>query len=90
MPRSPPSLAAVTGQAGSVEWLLTRFPSLAAARFPPHGGNLLHVAVEHDRPEVVESALSLGVYPAARDDTFDATPAGWAEHLGRTSMAKLP
>jgi ribosomal protein S18 acetylase RimI-like enzyme len=77
------ALAAVTGQAGSVEHLLTRFPALAELRFPPHGGNLLHVAVEHDRPEVVAAALRLGVDPEARDERFDATPAGWAEHLGR-------
>jgi GNAT superfamily N-acetyltransferase len=75
-------LAAVTGQAGSVDWALNHFPSLAATRFPPHGGNLLHVAVEHDRPEVVATALRHGVDQEARDSSFDATPAGWAEHLG--------
>lgn len=85
----PPALAAVTGQASSVDFLLTRFPALAARRFPPHGGNLLHVAVEHDQPEVVVTALRHGVDPDARDESYDATPAGWAEHLGHTSMAKL-
>jgi ribosomal protein S18 acetylase RimI-like enzyme len=80
---SPLALAALTGQAGSVDHLLTRFPTLAATRFPPHGGNLLHVAVEHDRPEVIPTALRHGVDPDAHDDHYDATPAGWAEHLGR-------
>jgi GNAT superfamily N-acetyltransferase len=82
-------LAAVTGQAASIEWLLTRFPALTAQRFPPHGGNLLHVAVEHDRPEVVTAALRLGVDPDARDANFDATPAGWADHLGRPHFRQL-
>jgi GNAT superfamily N-acetyltransferase len=79
-------LAVVTGQVGSVEYLLTRFPALAALRFPPHGGNLLHVAVEHDRPEVIEAALRLGLDPEARDDLYGGTPAGWAEHLGRSYL----
>jgi GNAT superfamily N-acetyltransferase len=78
------SLAAVTGRTDSVDWLLDRFPNLAALRFPPHGGNLLHVAVEHDRPEIIAAALRHGVDPDARDNNFDATPAGWAEHLGRS------
>jgi Acetyltransferase (GNAT) domain len=83
------SLAVVTGQAGSVEWALDRFPNLAATRFPPHGGNLLHVAVEHDQPEVVTAALRLGVDPEARDDNFGAAPAGWAEHLGHPHFRRM-
>jgi GNAT superfamily N-acetyltransferase len=86
---TPLLLAAVTGQARSVEWVLTRFPNLAGERFPPHGGNLLHVAVEHDRPEILTTALRLGVDPKARDASFDATPEGWADHLGRPHLRKL-
>ena len=82
----PLALAALTGQAESVDYLLTRFPALAASRYPPHGGNLLHLAVEHDRPEVIATALRHGVDPEARDDRYDATPAGWAEHLGRSYL----
>ena len=82
--RTPPlALAVLTGQAESVDFLLTRFPVLAASRFPPHGGNLLHLAVEHDRPEVIATALRHGVDPEARDDQYDATPEGWAEVFGR-------
>jgi hypothetical protein len=86
---TPLLLAAVTGQARSVEWLLTRFPSVTAQRFPPHGGNLLHVAVEHDQPEVLATALRLGVDPEARDANFDATAEGWADHLGRAHLLPL-
>jgi GNAT superfamily N-acetyltransferase len=78
----PLALAAITGQAASIEYLLGRFPDLAALRFPPHGGNLLHLAVEHDRPEALAAALRHGVDPAARDETYGATPEGWAEYLG--------
>jgi GNAT superfamily N-acetyltransferase len=86
---TPLALAAVTGQVESIDFALTRFPSLAATRFPPHGGNLLHVAVEHDQPEVVATALRHGVDPDARDSNFDATPAGWADHLGRLHLRQL-
>jgi GNAT superfamily N-acetyltransferase len=85
---TPLFLAAVTGQAKSIDHLLTRFPPLGERRFPPHGGNLLHVAVEHDRPEIVTAALRLGVDPDARDASFDATPTGWAEHLGRPDLLR--
>jgi GNAT superfamily N-acetyltransferase len=83
------ALAAVTGQAGSIEWLLARSPALAAMRFPPHGGNLLHVAVEHDQSEIVATALRLGVDPEARDQSYDATAVGWADHLGRPHLRRL-
>lgn len=86
---APLLLAAVTGRSASVEWLLARFPALAATRFPPHGGNLLHVAVEHDRPEPIATALRLGVDPEARDRSFDATPAAWAAHLGHDHLRRL-
>jgi ribosomal protein S18 acetylase RimI-like enzyme len=86
-PGTPPlALAALTGQAESVDYLLTRFPALAATRFPPHGGNLLHLAVEHDRPEVVEAALRHGVDREARDEQYNATPAGWAEVFDRAYL----
>ena len=84
---APLALAALVGQPTSVDYLLGRYPPLATLRFPPHGGNLLHVAVEHDRPEVIETALRHGVDPEARDSNFDATPAGWAEYLGNQAWS---
>jgi ribosomal protein S18 acetylase RimI-like enzyme len=86
---TPLALAAVTGRVGSIDFVLTRFPKLAATRFPPHGGNLLHLAVEHDQPEVLATALRLGVDPNTRDANFDATPASWATHLGRPHLRQL-
>jgi GNAT superfamily N-acetyltransferase len=83
------SLAAVTGNAGSIDFLLDRFPLLTESRFPPHAGNLLHVAVEHNRPEVVTAALRHGVDPTARDASYSGTPAGWAEHLGHPAIGEL-
>jgi ribosomal protein S18 acetylase RimI-like enzyme len=86
---TPHGQAAVTGRVESIDFALTRFPRLAATRFPPHGGNLLHVAVEHDQPEVLATALRLGVDPEARDANFDATAEGWADHLGRAHLRRL-
>jgi ribosomal protein S18 acetylase RimI-like enzyme len=86
-PATPPlALAALAGQAASVDYLLGHFPTLATSRFRPHGGNLLHLAVEHDRPEIIAPALRHGVDPDARDDNYNSTPAGWADHLGRAYL----
>lgn len=56
---------------------------------PPfdHGATALHWAVMGDRPGSVRVLLEAGADPAARDREFDATPLGWAEHLGRPAAA---
>lgn len=56
---------------------------------PPfeHGATPLHWAVVGDRPESVRALLEAGADPTLRDRDFDATPAGWAEHLGRSRAA---
>jgi len=63
-------------------------PELAAVRFAPHGTTLLHLAIEHHRPAFVELALMYGVDPTARDHTFKATAAAWAEHFGHGDIAE--
>lgn len=52
---------------------------------PPfdHGGTALHWAVLGDRPESVRALLDAGADPTLTDRSFDSTPLGWAEHLGR-------
>jgi GNAT superfamily N-acetyltransferase len=86
---SPLRLAVVTGQTASAAWMLARAPGLAAQRLEPHGGTLLHLAVESDRLEFVALALAGGVDPEVRDESFDGTALGWAEHLGRARMAEI-
>ena len=85
---TPLALAAVTGRASRSS---SPHPLSEACRdrFPPHGGNLLHVAVEHDQPEIIATALRLGVDPNTRDANFNATPEGWATHLGRPHLRQL-
>jgi ribosomal protein S18 acetylase RimI-like enzyme len=82
------TLALVTDQPAVAGYLLERLPEVAGRRFAPHGATLLHLAVEHDRPAFVELALAYGVDPAVCDETFNATAAGWAEHLGRDQIAE--
>jgi GNAT superfamily N-acetyltransferase len=83
---SPLILALVTDQPAVAGYLLERCPDLADRRFAPHGATLLHLAIEHDRPVFVEVALAHGVDPEARDATFNATAAGWAEHFGHGTI----
>jgi ribosomal protein S18 acetylase RimI-like enzyme len=82
----PLILALVTDQPAVGGYLLKRCPDLANRRFAPHDATLLHLAIEHDRPVFVEVALAHGVDPDARDATFNATAAGWAEHFGRGTI----
>lgn len=63
------------------------------AHRPPfdHRATPLHWAVMGDRPESVRVLLEAGADPEARDGEFDATPRGWARHLGRPrAEAALP
>lgn len=85
----PLRLALVTGRLDTAAWLLDRAPALANRRLEPFGGNLLHLAVEHDRPDFVHLALAHGASTTLRDRTWDATPLGWAEHFERPDLAGL-
>lgn len=84
---SPLTLALLTDQPAIAAYVLERCPELAAHRYPPHGTTLLHLAAEHNRPAFVDLALAHGVDPAARDDTFNSTALGWAEHFGHGDIA---
>lgn len=83
----PLLLALLTGQPVVAAELLDRCPDLAARRYGPHAATLLHLAVEHDRPDFAELALARGVDPALRDTSFDATALDWAEHFGHDALA---
>jgi ankyrin repeat protein len=49
----------------------------------------LHAAVEQADPALVRRLLELGADRELRDARFDATPADWAEHLGRDDLVPL-
>ncbi len=82
-------LAILTGHTELVDWMLDHAPALTQQRFPPHGGTLLHLAVEAGDPHLVGLALSCGVDPAQLDRAFGATARGWAQHFGRDDLADL-
>lgn len=49
----------------------------------------LHTAVERDDAAMLTRLLELGADRSVRDSRFDATPAQWAEQLGRDDLAEL-
>jgi ankyrin repeat protein len=49
----------------------------------------LHTAVERGDSVIVGRLLELGANPELPDSRFDATPAGWAEHLGHPELLPL-
>ena len=49
----------------------------------------LHQAAANGDLAMAELLLSLGADPSIRDTRFDATPLGWAEHLGQTELIAL-
>jgi len=48
----------------------------------------LHEAAIHGNLELIRLLLEHGADPCARDPSYDATPAGWAEHHGQTAAAR--
>jgi ankyrin repeat protein len=58
---------------------------------PEHGEGTtaLHHAAEGGRLDAIEILLDGGADPTIKDKIYDSTPAGWAEHFGRTEAADL-
>lgn len=82
-------LAAVErGELDAVRAMLTASHDLVRAR-DGTGGTALHVAAFHGRRAVAELLLDAGAELNARDDTFGATPAGWAIEYLRERGALL-
>ncbi len=86
--------AAWTGQAGAVRELL-RLGADPNRRGtfggPDHGVGVtaLHLAVQRERVEVIELLLTAGADRGVRDELYESTPAGWAEHFGRRAASEL-
>jgi ankyrin repeat protein len=51
-----------------------------------HGYTALHAAAFHGNIEAVRALLARGADPAAREDRYWGTPAGWASHAGRAEV----
>jgi GNAT superfamily N-acetyltransferase len=85
----PLVISVLTGQPAVAQWILARRPELVSADLGSRGYTLLHAAVEWDAPEVAALALACGADPEVRDGTYNGTPLGWAQHLGREWLASL-
>jgi GNAT superfamily N-acetyltransferase len=69
--------------------LLEADPSLASERKLHTGKTLLHVAVEHDHPDLAALLLECGADPQARDERYDGTPLDWAVELRRRRVGAV-
>jgi ankyrin repeat protein len=58
---------------------------------PGHGQGVtaLHLAAQDGHLEAIEALLELGADPTVRDELYDGTAAGWAEHGGRHAAREL-
>jgi ribosomal protein S18 acetylase RimI-like enzyme len=88
-PGPPLAVAVVTGQSQAVDWILRRRPDLVDRPIEPRGGTVLHCAVEHGDPEMVEIALAHGADSTVRDNVWHSTPLGWAEQFGDERLIRL-
>jgi ankyrin repeat protein len=58
---------------------------------PGHGQGTtaLHLAAQDGHLDAIRSLLDLGADPTLKDELYDSTPAGWAEHGGKTDARDL-
>jgi ankyrin repeat protein len=54
-----------------------------------HGYTALHAAAFHGNVSAVRALLASGADPAAREDRYWGTPAGWANHAGHTEARDI-
>ena len=53
------------------------------------GATALHEAACHGRLDALRILLETGADPTIRDERFDSTPAGWAEHFGKQAAREM-
>jgi ankyrin repeat protein len=58
---------------------------------PAHGRGItaLHLAAQEGHLDAVRTLLEEGADPTVRDELYDSTPSGWAEHAGHGDLAEL-
>jgi ankyrin repeat protein len=55
----------------------------------PHRATALHYAALNGSAELAAVLRDLGADPTLKDASFNATPAGWADHAGHPELAEL-
>lgn len=86
--------AAWRGRDEAVRWLLgagAEVNQRATFGGPTHGQGItaLHMAAEAGRTTTVDILLDAGADKTLRDDLYNGTPAGWAEHGGHPEIAAM-
>lgn len=74
----------------AIRWLIDHGVAVNAKR-PMWDCNhtALHMSIESGAKEIAELLLDAGADPAVRDDKYQATALGWADHFGRDDFAAL-
>jgi hypothetical protein len=91
-------VAAACADVARVRAFLGADPSLATARYGPHGWSpLLYQAYARHDPgigvpatlDVARLLLAAGADPSLRDKHYQSTPLGWARHFGQQPLVDL-
>jgi ankyrin repeat protein len=91
---TPLMWAAASGRAAAVRRLIERGADPSGRSTfggPEHGVGVtpLHLAAQSGHVEAIEALLQAGADPTVRDELYDGTPAGWAEHGCNPEAAAL-
>ena len=74
----------------ALRWLLAHGVAVNAKRMMwDCNHSALHMTIENGAMDIARQLLDAGADPNVRDDKFDATALGWAEHFGRPDFAEL-
>lgn len=79
--------AAMGGHRDAAAWLLDHGAAVSARPPFDHAATALHWAALRGHAEVAALLVARGADRTLRDASFDATPAGWAEHEGHGALA---
>jgi ankyrin repeat protein len=86
--------ATFTRRADVMRWLLDHGANVnhrATFGGPQHGQGItaLHIAAQCDRLDIVKLLLARGADRNVKDDLYNSTPSGWAEHSEHTETVEL-
>lgn len=83
--------AAWRGHLETVDWLLDRGADVEAVGWLGghcQGTTALHIAAQSGHMALTQRLVERGADPTRRDDLYDGTPDGWADHHGHAEIAE--